>query len=49
MLGTYGAVRVVAIGALDQSFVNTMAERHCKLGPLLKMTRVTQFGLRFRE
>jgi hypothetical protein len=49
LLGTNGAVRIVTVGALDQSFVNTMAERHFELGFLLEMARVTQFGLRFRQ
>ena len=49
LLGTNGAVRIVTIGALDQSFVNSMAERHFKLGLLLEMARVAQLGLRLRQ
>jgi|HubBroStandDraft_5_1064220.scaffolds.fasta_scaffold18591_2 hypothetical protein len=49
LLGADGAVRIVTIRALHQSFVNTMAERHFKLGLLLKMARVTQLRLRFRQ
>ena len=49
LLGTNGAVRIVTIRALHQSFVNKMAERHFKLGLLLEVARVTQRGLRFRQ
>ena len=49
LLGTNGAVRIVTIGALDQSFVNSMAKRHFKLGLLLEMARVAQLGLRLRQ
>jgi hypothetical protein len=49
LLGANSAMRIVTIGALDQSFVNSMAERHFKLGLLLEMARVTQLGLRFRQ
>lgn len=39
------AVRVVAIGALDQALIDTMAEGLLEIGALFRMTRVTQRGL----
>ena len=42
---TQRAVRIVAIGALDQTLVDTMAERFLEIGPLFRVARVTQHGL----
>ena len=40
-----GAVRIVAIGALDQALVHAMAKRLLEIGPLFRVARVTQHGL----
>jgi hypothetical protein len=45
LLGLYRAVHVMAIAALDESFIYPMMERHIELGFLLKMTRVAQLRL----
>ena len=39
------AVRIVAIGALDQALVHTMAEGLLEIGPLFRVARVTRLGL----
>ena len=47
LLGTYGAVHVVAIAALDQAFVDAVVERHVELSLLLKMAGVAELRLGF--
>jgi hypothetical protein len=37
LLGSYCAVHIVAVAALDQSFVYTVMERHFELGLLLQV------------
>ena len=48
-MGLHRAVRIVAIGALDQPFVHSMMERHFELGLLLKVAGVAELGLGFYE
>ena len=38
-------MRVVAIGALDQSLIHAMLERHGELGPHVRVAAVTKLGL----
>ena len=40
------AVRVVAIGALDQAFIHPVVERHVELGLLVSMAAKAKSGLR---
>jgi|SRR5580692_3314873 hypothetical protein len=40
------AVRVMAIGALDEPFVHAMAKRHRELRPLLLMAPIAELRLR---
>lgn len=49
LLGLDCAVRIVAVRALDQTFVHTMMERHVELRLLLQMTCVTKFRLRLDQ
>jgi hypothetical protein len=49
LFGLNCAMRIVAVGALDQPFVHTMMERHIELSFLLEMTRVAKLGLRFYQ
>jgi hypothetical protein len=42
---SFGAVRVVAIGALDQPFVHAMPKGHRKLRPLLLVTPIAKLRL----
>jgi hypothetical protein len=46
---SFGAVRVMAIGALNQAFVHAMPKGHRKLRPLLLVARVTKFRLIFHQ
>ncbi len=45
LLGALGAVRIVAIGALDQAFVDAMVKRHGELGLFRKVAGVAKLGL----
>jgi hypothetical protein len=47
LLWTNGAVRIVAIGALDQAFGNAMVKRHLELCLLLQMAGVAELRLYF--
>lgn len=49
LMGPLGAVRVMAIGALDQTFVHAMPKGHRKLWPLLLMAPIAEFGLALNE
>ena len=49
LLGTDGAVHVVAIAALDQPFVHPMMKRHLELSFLLKVASVAELGLSLYE
>jgi hypothetical protein len=49
LLGPLGPMWIMAIRALDESFVNAMVERHVELGPLLKVAGIAEFGLRFDQ
>jgi len=49
LMRSFGAVRVMAIGALDQPFVHAMPKRHRKLGPLLLMAPIAKIRLRFHQ
>lgn len=49
LLGPNCAVHIVAIGALNQSFVHAMVKGHLKLGLLLQMAGVAKRGLIFYE
>ena len=44
-----GAMRIMAVGALDQSFVHTMVEGHIELRLLLQMARIAKLRLGFDE
>ena len=43
------SMNVVAIAALDQSFIHAMMERHVELGFLLEMARVAELRLHFPQ
>jgi hypothetical protein len=45
LVGFHRAVHVVAIAALDQTFIHTMMERHVELGFLLQMAPIAKLGL----
>jgi hypothetical protein len=45
LVGPHCAVRIVAVGALDEAFIYSMVEWHVELGLLRKMARVTELGL----
>ena len=45
LVGLYRSVHVVAIAALDQSFVHAMVERHVELRFLLEMAPIAKLGL----
>ena len=49
LLGRDGAVRIVAVRALDQSLVHAMVERHLELRLLLQVARVTKLRLRLDQ
>jgi hypothetical protein len=49
LMGPDGAVRIVAIGALDEAFIYSMVERHIELSFLRKMARVAKLGLSFHQ
>ena len=49
LVRSFRAVRVMAIGALDQAFVHAMSKRHRKLGSLLLVARVTKLRLRLHQ
>ena len=44
-----GAVRVMTVGTLHETFVDAMVEGHSELRLLLQMARVAKLGLRLRE
>ena len=46
---TSSAVRIMAIGALQQTFVNAMVKRHFELCLLLQMAGVAELRLRFDQ
>jgi hypothetical protein len=48
-MGPHSAVRIVAIGALDEAFIYSMVERHIELSFLRKMARVAKLGLSFYQ
>ena len=43
------SVRIMEIGALDQTLVYAMVKGHFELGLLLQMARVTKFGWCFHQ
>jgi hypothetical protein len=43
-----GAVRIVAVAALNQAYIHPMPEGPSELGFLRSVTAITQFRLRFR-
>ena len=49
LMGPHGAVRIVAIGALDEAFIYSMVERHIELSSLRQMARVAKLGLSFYQ
>ena len=49
LMGPHCAVRVMAIGALDQAFIHSMVEWHIELSFLRKMARVAELGLGFHQ
>ena len=49
LLWTHGSMYVVAVAALDQTFVHTMMKGHRKLCFLVEMARVAERGLRLDE
>jgi len=49
LFGSDCAVRIMAIATLHQPFVYAMVEGHFELGLLLRVTRITQLRLRFRQ
>jgi hypothetical protein len=49
LLGADRSVDVVAVAALNQSFVHPVMERHCELGLLVQMARVTKLWLSFDQ
>lgn len=46
LLGTYCAMHVVALAALNQSFIDAMMKGHLELRLLLQMTGIAKLGLR---
>jgi hypothetical protein len=49
LMRSFGAVRVMAIGALDQAFVHAMPKRHRELWPLLLMAPIAKLRLRLHQ
>ena len=49
LLGRDGAVRIVAVGALDEILIHAMVERHLELRFLLQVARITKLRLRLDE
>ena len=49
LVGPLGAVRVMAIGTLDQPLVYAMPKGHRELRPLLLMAPIAEFGLTLNE
>jgi hypothetical protein len=49
LLGARGAVRVMAIRALNETFVYTMMKRHGKLRLLLQVAGIAKLRLRFNQ
>lgn len=49
LLGPGRAVRIVAVGALDEALVHPVMERHFKLRFLREVARVAQLRLRFYQ
>ena len=49
LMRSYRAVRIVAIGALDQPFIHAMVEGHVELRFLLQMARKAKRGLRLHQ
>jgi hypothetical protein len=49
LMGPHGAVRVVAVGALDEAFIYPMVERHIELSFLRQMARIAKLGLSFHQ
>ncbi len=44
-----GSVRIMAVGALHEAFVDAMLDWHRKLGADIGMTAIAEIGLRFRQ
>jgi hypothetical protein len=49
LMRSFGAMRVVAIGAVDEPFVHAMAKRHRELRPLLLMAPIAELRLRLHQ
>ena len=49
LFGKDGAVNIMTVAALDESFVNAMMEGHLELRPLLQVAGITKLWLRFHE
>jgi len=49
LLGSHGSVRVVAIAALNEPFVDAMVERHGEFGFLVEMAPVAKHWLGFHQ
>ncbi len=49
LFGPRGAVRIVAIGALNESFIHSMMERHIELRLLLQMAGIAKLRLGFLQ
>jgi len=49
LLRSHRSVYVMAIAALNQSFVDAVVERHLELRLLLRMASVAQLGLRLDQ
>ena len=44
-----GAMNIMTVAALNQSFVHPVTERHCELDLLVQMARVTKLWLSFDQ
>src|SRR5580700_7480467 len=49
LLRGYRSVRIVAVAALDQTFVHAVMKGHLELRLLLKMARIAKLGLGFYQ
>jgi hypothetical protein len=49
LVSSDGAMRIVAIGALNEPFIHPMMEWHGELRLLLQMARIAKFRLGFRQ
>ena len=49
LMGPRSPVRIVTVGTLDETFIDSMVEWHIELSFLCEMARVAKLGLSFYE